>query len=116
MIFKEVNSDFKKTILPGVLSTLSQIPITVEELRFLYFGNKTLSEETLINYANFLGDIFFYRGIMDVVDVQMSSDANESTYLYQFSYESETSPIKKMLNITLPGTAVNLFKFTYKNH
>ncbi|KAL6419960.1 hypothetical protein ACFW04_011043 [Cataglyphis niger] len=102
-IFKEIDSDFKKTILPQVLSTLPQIPITVEELRFLYFGNKAVSEETLINYADFLGDVLFYRGIMEVADTQMSSDAKESTYLYKFSYESETSPWKKFLNITLPG-------------
>lgn len=114
-VFKEINSDFKKTILPEALSTLSQIPITVEELRFLYFGNKAVSEETLMNYANFLGDIFFYRGIMEVADAQMSSDNNEPTYLYKFSYENKISPIRTFLNVTLPGT-VNLFKFTCKNH
>ncbi|XP_070160420.1 juvenile hormone esterase-like isoform X2 [Polyergus mexicanus] len=101
--FKELDSDFKKTILPRVLSTLPQIPITIEELRFLYFGNKTVSEEALINYADFLGDVLFYRGIMEIADTQMSSDTNEPTYLYIFSYESETSPWKKFLNITLPG-------------
>lgn len=114
-ILKEIDSDFRKTIISRVLSTLPQIPITVEELRFLYFGNKAVSEETLINYANFYGDLFFYRGIMEVADAQMNSDANEPTYLYKFSYENETSPLRKFLNIKLPGTVVN-FKFTYKNH
>jgi len=114
--FKEINSDFERTITPRILPTLSQIPITIEELRFLYFGNKAVSEETLINYADFMGDIYFYRGIMEVVDAQMSSDANEPTYLYKFSYENEASLLRKFLNVTLPGIVVNLFKFTYNNH
>ncbi|GAB1863194.1 Carboxylesterase 3 [Camponotus japonicus] len=101
--FKEINSDFEKTIIPRILPTLSQIPITIEELRFLYFGNKAVSKETLINYADFMGDIYFYRGIMEVVDAQMSSDANEPTYLYKFSYENEASLFRKFLNVTLPG-------------
>ncbi|CAL1673126.1 unnamed protein product [Lasius platythorax] len=100
---KEINSDFKKAITPSILSTLPQIPITVEELRFLYFGNEAVSEKTLMNYADFLGDELFYRGIIEIADTQMSSDANEPTYLYKFSYESETSPLRKFLNVTLPG-------------
>lgn len=100
---KEINSDLKKAIYPRVLSTLPQISITVEELRFLYFGNKEVSEETLMNYANFLGDMWFYRGIMETADIQIDSNTNEPIYLYQFSYESETSPWKKFLNVTIPG-------------
>jgi len=56
-----------------------------------------------MNYADFLGDELFYRGIIEIADTQMSSDANEPTYLYKFSYESETSPLRKFLNVTLPG-------------
>ncbi|XP_071574670.1 juvenile hormone esterase-like [Temnothorax nylanderi] len=102
---KQVNSDFKKTMMPGVLSALPKIPITVEELRFLYFGNKAISEETLINYADFLGDALFYRGTMEVIDIQMSSGGYTPTYLYKLSYESKTSPAKKIMNVTLPGVA-----------
>lgn len=66
-----------------------------------------------MNYADFLGDELFYRGIIEIADTQMSSDANEPTYLYKFSYESETSPLRKFLNVTLPGIVVNLY--LYKN-
>ncbi|XP_011690277.1 PREDICTED: esterase E4-like, partial [Wasmannia auropunctata] len=50
---KKIDSDFKSVILPRTLSTL---PITVEELRSLYFGDKAVSEETLINYVDFVSD------------------------------------------------------------
>ncbi|GAB1863195.1 Esterase E4 [Camponotus japonicus] len=102
---KEIDSDFKKAIHPKILRQLPEIPITISELRALYFGNKAVSEETIMNYSDFLGDQCFYKGIMEAVDIQMSSGANEPIYLYKFSYESKTSPMKNILDMQLPGTA-----------
>lgn len=86
-----------------MLRQLSQIPITISELRSLYFENKAVSEETLMNYSDFVGDQHFYSGIIEAIDTQMSSGVNEPIYLYKFSYESETSPMKNILDIKLPG-------------
>jgi len=91
---------------------LPKVPITVEELRFLYFGDKAISEETLMNYANFLGDMFFYRGTMEVADIQMNSGIYTPTYLYKFSYESKTYLLRKIMEVTLPGNVAILFKIT----
>ncbi|KMQ97381.1 esterase e4 [Lasius niger] len=102
---KEIDSDFKKIIHPRMLRQLSQIPITISELRSLYFENKAVSEETLMNYSDFVGDQHFYSGIIEAIDTQMSSGVNEPIYLYKFSYESETSPMKNILDMQLPGTA-----------
>lgn len=104
-ILKQVDSDFKKAGQSKVWSMLSQIPITPQELRFLYFGNKSISEETLMDYANFLGDELFYRGIMEIANIQ--TRLNDMTYLYQFSYENETSIMRKLLDIKLSGTINN---------
>nr|XP_012215167.1 PREDICTED: esterase B1-like [Linepithema humile] len=101
-VLEQVNFDFKKAITPRVLSTLPEIPITVEELRSLYFGDKAVSEETLKNYVDFNGDQEFYRGLMEAVDIQIKS-GHSSTYLYNFSYENEDCPMRKMMGITLPG-------------
>jgi hypothetical protein len=84
------------------LSKLPEIPITVEELRFLYFGNKAVSKETLKNYADFIGDEGFHQGIMEVVDIQIKS-GHSSTYLYNFSYENEDSLMKKVMGIKISG-------------
>ncbi|XP_024871563.1 juvenile hormone esterase-like, partial [Temnothorax curvispinosus] len=104
--FKTINSDFKSTLSPGCLSKISKMSITVEELRSLYFGDKALSEETLMNYVDFLSDVFFCRSIMEVVDIQTKlNNNNKATYLYQFSYESETSPMRKIFDIRIPGVS-----------
>ncbi|KYN16377.1 PREDICTED: juvenile hormone esterase-like [Trachymyrmex cornetzi] len=101
----QVNADFKKAILSNVLSELPKIGITVEELRSLYFGKRKISEETLINYAYFLGDEFLIRDIMNVCELQKSSGGYKSTYLYHFDYESETSLMKKVQRFGLPGVS-----------
>ncbi|XP_029169243.1 acetylcholinesterase-like [Nylanderia fulva] len=64
---KEIDYDFKKAIYPRVLRQLPQLGIT-----------------------------HIYRGIIQAIDTQMNSNVNESTYLYKFSYKSETSPVKKI--------------------
>lgn len=56
-----------------------------------------------MNYSEFVGDQNFYSGIMEAVDIQMNSGANEPIYLYKFSYESKTSPMKNVLDLQLPG-------------
>lgn len=106
----QVDADPDMAIPSKVLATLPKIPITVSELRSLYFGDEKISEETLINYADFLGDLYFLRGIMQVADIQMNNNDSGKTYLYQFSYESETALMRKILKLDLPGTAVNEFK------
>lgn len=90
-------------------NTLSTLPITVEELRSLYFGDKAVSEETLKNFVDFLSDEWFYRGVMEIVDIQTKLNNNDkkATYLYQYSYDSETSPFKKLFNINFPGIIIN---------
>ncbi|XP_024885561.1 esterase B1-like [Temnothorax curvispinosus] len=100
-----INSDFKKAILPRCLATLSKISITIEELKSLYFGDKAVSEETVMNYVDFISDEFFCRGIMEVVDIQtkLNNNDNKTTYLYQFSYESENNPFRKIFKVQTPG-------------
>ncbi|XP_012215172.1 juvenile hormone esterase-like [Linepithema humile] len=111
---KRVDSDFKSAILPRVLSKLPEIPITVEELRSIYFGDKAVSEETLKNYADFFSDEAFYPGLIEVVDIQIQS-GHSSTYLYNLSYENEACPTRKIMNIRLPGVGhgEDLFYFFY---
>ncbi|XP_018304144.1 esterase E4-like [Mycetomoellerius zeteki] len=98
----KVNTDFKKAILSNTLSRLSEMGITVEELKALYFKGKAISEETWTNFSDFLGDQFFVRDIMEVCEMQKSSGGYNSTYLYHFDYDSKTI-LKTMLNIEVKG-------------
>ncbi|XP_039310191.1 esterase E4 [Solenopsis invicta] len=102
---EEVNADFKKAILPEILSTFPEIGITAEELKLLYFEKNKVSKETLINYANFLGDEFFVRGVMDLLQIQKSTGGYKSTYLYQFDYENDNNLSRRALQIKLPGVS-----------
>ncbi|XP_011870480.1 PREDICTED: esterase E4-like [Vollenhovia emeryi] len=103
--FKRIDSNFKESMLPRFLSILSKISVTVEELRSLYFGDKAISEETFMNYCDFLSDEFLCRGAMEVVDIQAKLKNNEATYLYKFSYESDASPMRKIFKIQAPGVS-----------
>lgn len=97
--------------MPRCLSTLSKISVTPDELRSLYFGDKVISEETVMNYIDFLSDEFFYRDMMEVVDIQTklyNKNDTKKTYLYQFSFESESSPMRKIFNIPVPGITIPL--------
>lgn len=100
---KKIDSDFKKVVHPRILCQLPQIPITISDLRSLYFDDKEVSEETLMNHSDFLGDQCFYSGIIEAVDTEINSGTNEPVYLYKFSYESKTSPMKNILDIQLSG-------------
>jgi hypothetical protein len=87
---------------------LPLIPIKVQELRSFYFGNKAVSRETIKNYADFIGDQYFYRGIMEVADIQVNrGNSCKDTYLYKFSYDSEESFIKKFMDIKISGIVIN---------
>ncbi|KAL0116453.1 hypothetical protein PUN28_009835 [Cardiocondyla obscurior] len=57
-----------------------------------------------MDYADFLGDALFYRGNMEVADVQINSD-EAPTYLYKFSYDSDSYIAKKIFGVTLPGVS-----------
>jgi len=106
----QTDSDFKLAIYPSVLPKLPKIPITLCQLRSLYFGDKNISDETMTNYVNLRSDMFILRGTMQVVDIQMNNDNSGKTYLYQFSYESESSLMRQILNMDFPGTDANKFK------
>ncbi|XP_039305304.1 juvenile hormone esterase isoform X1 [Solenopsis invicta] len=101
---KKFDSDFKNSsIHSSILSMLPKISVTVENLRTLYFGDKAISEETMANYVDFLNDELMYRSVMEVIDIQTKLNHNKATYLYKFSYESENSVMKKLLDIKYPG-------------
>ncbi|XP_029172662.1 uncharacterized protein LOC114941733 [Nylanderia fulva] len=101
----QINSDFKKAIYPRVLHQLTQLGITVPKLRELYFGNRAVSENTLMDLSNFIGDQHIHRGVIQAIDFQMNSPFVNLTYMYKFSYESENSPMKKIFfKNPFPGT------------
>ncbi|XP_011141919.1 esterase E4 isoform X2 [Harpegnathos saltator] len=99
-----VNSNFENTIPKRVMADLKKKSITANDIRYLYFGDKSLSKETMGHYADFLTDVQFHRPIQEVANIQMQL-GHKSTYLYEFSYDSKDSILKKAMDLTEPGAA-----------
>lgn len=94
------------------MAELKKRSITADDIRYLYFGNKPVSKETLNHYADYITDVIFYRAIHETANIQMQM-GHSSTYMYKFSYDNRASLIKQMLNITDPGIVTHSFKFVF---
>lgn len=100
-----MNSKFSAIVNPKLLPALKEQSITLEDLRFIYFGDKPASNETRMNYANLINDLYFVHSAYEAADIQMRM-GHRSTYMYKFSYDSGNSFIKIATNIDLPGTLI----------
>jgi hypothetical protein len=109
-VLKKIDADFSRSIPRKYLPILASIPITVEELRSYYFGNKPISEETLSSFIDFIGDIGFYREIIETADINAKLSSSTPTYLYYLTYKSKTSLMKKIININFSGTRCLLIR------
>ncbi|XP_014479888.1 PREDICTED: juvenile hormone esterase-like [Dinoponera quadriceps] len=97
-----VNSNFENTVPSRIMADLRKKSITAEDIRYLYFGNKSLTKETLKHYTDYISDLLFYRPIQELANIQMQI-GHDSTYLYKFSYDNRECLLKKMMNITDRG-------------
>ncbi|XP_020283640.1 esterase E4-like isoform X4 [Pseudomyrmex gracilis] len=101
--FEKTNADFKTIVHPTILSEIAKIPMTVEELRSLYFGDKPVSEENLSNLIDYFTDMVFVRGTMKTTEIQAKLKSN-NTYLYRFSYASEKPTVlRAAMKTTIKG-------------
>ncbi|XP_032679111.1 esterase E4-like isoform X2 [Odontomachus brunneus] len=99
-----VNSNFENTVPIRVMADLRKKSMTADDVRYLYFGDKPLSKETLSHYADYITDLLFHRPIQELANIQMQM-GHRPTYMYKFSYDNRASFLKKAMNITLPGVA-----------
>lgn len=114
--FDLMNSNLEVIVHPNVLPKLKQHSISIDDLRSYYFDKPIQnSEESKMNYANFVGDMYFLRGIYEVADIQMQL-RHRPTYMYKFSYNNDASLYKKVLKITLPGMRVCIDINLYYHH
>ncbi|KAG9436182.1 esterase FE4 isoform X1 [Apis mellifera carnica] len=101
-VMQNVNENFEIVIPLELQPYLKKQSITPNDLKHYYFGKEIISEETKQKYADFMSDVMFLRGIHDVINIQMEKAA-ESTYMYKFTYDSEMSLLRMVMNVTLPG-------------
>lgn len=100
--YAKMNKNFETILHPEMLDCMKQEGITVDEVKRIYFGNEPISEKTLQQHADLLSDVFFVRGIFDVVRIQQEKNLRP-TYFYKFTYDSPQSLAKAVFNSTLKG-------------
>lgn len=108
-VIQLANSNFENVVPPSIIDDLKRKLLTVDDLRYFYFGNKPLSKETISNYSDYITDVIFCRPIHEVANIQMQL-GHKSTYLYKFSYDNKASFLKIMFDITIPGTVIHWFQ------
>lgn len=101
-IIQKVNENFEVVIPLELQPYLKKEDISPDDLKYYYFGKEKICEKTKQKYADFMSDVMFLRGIHDVIDIQMEK-APKTTYIYKFTYDSENSLLRIVMNVTLPG-------------
>ncbi|XP_076767147.1 juvenile hormone esterase [Xylocopa sonorina] len=96
-----MEEDFRCVIPLELQQMMKKEGISPQSVKRYYFGDDPINEKMIEQYASFVEDAFFLIGIYDVVDIQKER-ATQPTYLYRFSFDSE-SLMKTVFNITVPG-------------
>ncbi|XP_013167161.1 PREDICTED: para-nitrobenzyl esterase-like [Papilio xuthus] len=83
-------SDF----LPGDLhfDSESEKEEVAERIKKFYFGNRPVSEETILRYVDYFTDIIFAYPTLRSVRLQVES-GNNNIYLYQYDYVDDSAPL-----------------------
>lgn len=74
-------------------------------IRKFYFGNKHVSEETLLQFVNMITDVWFMKDINTAVK-KIAAISTSPVYYYEFSFDGPFGIIKRIWDAeTLPGAA-----------
>ncbi|XP_076291110.1 juvenile hormone esterase isoform X2 [Lasioglossum baleicum] len=98
---ESLNTNFEKIVHPEMDGMMKMDEITLEEIKRLYFGKKTIDFDSRVDYASYFSDMMFLRGIYDTVELQ--AEKNVPTYFYRFTYDPEISLTKQRFNIECKG-------------
>ena len=67
--------------------------LSADDLKRLYYDNDEISNDSLQNLADLLGDVYFVEGIHRTVKIQVKKSC-ASTYLYKYAYDKGVSFLK----------------------
>ncbi|XP_078047071.1 esterase FE4 isoform X2 [Augochlora pura] len=98
---ESLDSDFGRAMHPEMEDTMRLDNVSCEDLRRLYFGDKPIDMSTRDDYALFMSDMMFIRGIYDVIKIQ--AEKNLPTYFYKFTFDPKMSLAKQMFGVESRG-------------
>ncbi|XP_022822477.1 esterase FE4-like [Spodoptera litura] len=62
------------------------------KIKQFYFGEKPVSEETVLEYINYFSDVLFTNAMLWATKLQVEA-GNNQIYLYEYSFVEESTPI-----------------------
>lgn len=98
---QSLDSNFGAIVHPEIEESMQTDGITPEQLRRLYFADKAINFNSRVEFAAYLTDMMFLKGIIDTVKIQ--TEMNLPAYYYKFTYEPEISLTKQRLGIDAQG-------------
>ncbi|PNF42127.1 Esterase FE4 [Cryptotermes secundus] len=102
-----LDKEFERAIpedFPVVRNTNKSQEIS-HKIRKFYFGNKRVSEETLLQFVNMITDVWFIKDINMAVK-KIAAISTSPVYYYEFSFDGPFGIIKRIWGAeNLPGAA-----------
>ncbi|XP_046601547.1 esterase E4 [Neodiprion lecontei] len=96
--YAKLDKNFEASALrPLTAKAPSKAAVILQEIRKFYFDGKPVTKYPAANYARYIGDLQFIRGVHRMVDIQR--EKKSPTYLYRFAYDSPRSVTKIMYNV-----------------
>ncbi|CAG9782832.1 unnamed protein product [Diatraea saccharalis] len=94
----EMNDDFSE-FLPANLQFINkkQKEKIAKDIKEFYFGNKTVSEDTVVSYVDYFTDVMFAHPAVQAVQYHVK--AGSKVYLYQYNYVDELTPFIPYSNV-----------------
>ncbi|XP_046491824.1 juvenile hormone esterase-like isoform X1 [Neodiprion pinetum] len=100
-----VDKNFEVVVTENLIAeNPSKISEVASEIRNFYFKDKSVTRETLDEYVQCYGDLYFVNGVLKTVEYQQKKPKTP-TYLYKFTRENPQSMGKLIFKVPLKGAA-----------
>ncbi|KAL0810971.1 hypothetical protein ABMA28_010265 [Loxostege sticticalis] len=88
----EMNRNFTQFIPPDLkFESAEEKEKMAQEIKQFYFGDKAVSNETILKYVDFLSDVIFVYPMQKAVTLQVEAGNNE-VYLHVYSFTDDQTP------------------------
>lgn len=100
--FDEIDENFGTYLHPRWARSIREnYGLDPQDVKKLYFGDKRISANSLLQWTDYFSDTVFIEGIHELVEYQIQNKSI-STFLYVLTYDGGRS-FKDLMNIELPG-------------
>ncbi|XP_069365884.1 esterase FE4-like isoform X3 [Maniola hyperantus] len=99
----KMNTKFSDFLPPDLqFKSEKEKEAVAEKIKKHYFGDKGVSDETVLDYVNYFSDVFFACPTLRSISLQIKA-GNNQIYLYEYSYVDDDTPVVPHTNALLDG-------------